>query len=69
MKTTKEKAQTCIERWRRRGYYGQVEIFSIIMAREEMLREELLSAMRVLASAGKEAEVERIQMILNDIIE
>jgi len=35
------KAWTCINRWERRGYDGQVEIFKAVMADNERLRKAL----------------------------
>lgn len=36
-----DKAWTCINRWERRGYAGQVETFKAVMAENERLREAL----------------------------
>lgn len=36
-----DKAWTCINRWERRGYAGQVETFKTVMAENERLRKAL----------------------------
>lgn len=39
--TSLDKARTCIERWRRRGYVEQVNTFEAILADNERLRAAL----------------------------
>lgn len=41
MISNNDRAWTCINRWRRRGYDGQVEIFETVMADNERLRATL----------------------------
>lgn len=53
--TNLDKARTCIERWRRRGFVEQVKTFEAVLAENERLRAALAETLEV-ASRNEEGD-------------